>query len=150
MNRLRMEHPASLSFAEREFERVQADTRRAIEAIKNGFAGPDLKADWDALQERKTALQAIVLTPAEGALERPTWFAVADDRRGPAEAGQYARPAPESGLLGGLHVADVPVIALAGLVVVPEHTFARDDERQAVLVLVRRALYRARNTPDSD
>jgi site-specific DNA recombinase len=58
MNRLRMEHRASLSAAEREFERVQGDIRRVIEAIKNGFAGPDLKAEWDALQERKTALQA--------------------------------------------------------------------------------------------
>jgi len=57
MNRLRMEHRASLSAAERELERVQGDIRRVIEAIKNGFAGPDLKAEWDALQERKTALQ---------------------------------------------------------------------------------------------
>ena len=37
---------------------MQADIRRIIEAIKNGFAGPDLKAEWDALQERKTALEA--------------------------------------------------------------------------------------------
>ena len=58
MNRLRMEHRASLSAAEREFERVQGDIRRVIEAIKNGFAGPDLKAEWDALQARKTALEA--------------------------------------------------------------------------------------------
>jgi site-specific DNA recombinase len=29
-----------------------------IEAIKNGFAGPDLKAEWDALQARKMALEA--------------------------------------------------------------------------------------------
>jgi site-specific DNA recombinase len=58
MNRLRMKHRASLSLAERELERVQNAIRRVIEAIKNGFAGPDLKAEWDALQERKTALQA--------------------------------------------------------------------------------------------
>jgi hypothetical protein len=58
MNRLRMEHRASLSAAERELERVQGDIHRVIEAIKNGFAGPDLKAEWDALQERKTALEA--------------------------------------------------------------------------------------------
>jgi site-specific DNA recombinase len=58
MNRLRMEHRATLSAAERELERVQNDIRRVIEAIKNGFAGPDFKAEWDALQERKTALQA--------------------------------------------------------------------------------------------
>ena len=58
MNRLRMEHRASLSAAERELERVQNDIRRVIEAIKNGFAGPDLKAEWDALQQRMTVLQA--------------------------------------------------------------------------------------------
>jgi hypothetical protein len=57
MNRLRMEHRASLSPAERELERVQGDTRRVIEAIKNGFAGPDLKAEWDAWPERKMALK---------------------------------------------------------------------------------------------
>ena len=65
MNRLRMEHRASLSAAERELERVQNDIRRVIEAIKNGFAGPDLKAEWDALQERKTALQAKLESAAE-------------------------------------------------------------------------------------
>jgi hypothetical protein len=43
---------------ERELERVQGDIRRVIESIKNGFAGPDLKVEWDALQERKAALQA--------------------------------------------------------------------------------------------
>ena len=43
MNRLRMEHRASLSSAERELERGQGDIRRVIEAIKNGFAGSDLK-----------------------------------------------------------------------------------------------------------
>jgi hypothetical protein len=58
MNRLRMDHRASLSAAERELERVQNDIRRVIEAIKNGFAGPDLRAEWDALQERKAALQS--------------------------------------------------------------------------------------------
>ena len=67
MNRLRMEHRASLSAAEREIERVQGDIRRVIEAIKNGFAGPDMKVEWDTLQNRKAALQAKV----GGADERP-------------------------------------------------------------------------------
>ena len=49
-NRLRMEHRASLPAAERELERVQADIRRVIEAIKNCFAGLDLKAESEALQ----------------------------------------------------------------------------------------------------
>ena len=58
MNRRRMEHRASLSTAEHELERVQNDIRRIIEAIKNGCAGPDLRAEWEGLQERKGALQA--------------------------------------------------------------------------------------------
>jgi hypothetical protein len=49
--------PREPSAAERELERVQGNISRVLEAIKNGFAGPDLKAEWDALQERKTALQ---------------------------------------------------------------------------------------------
>jgi hypothetical protein len=57
MNRLRMEHRASLSSAEHELERVQKDIRRLIEEIKNGLTGPELKSEWNALQERKTALQ---------------------------------------------------------------------------------------------
>ena len=58
MNRLRMEQRAGLSGAKRDLERVKRDIKKVIEAIKNGFAGPDLKAEWEALQERKTALQA--------------------------------------------------------------------------------------------
>jgi site-specific DNA recombinase len=58
MNRLRMEERAGLSGAKRDLERVKRDIKKVIDAIKNGFAGADLKAEWDALQERKTALQA--------------------------------------------------------------------------------------------
>jgi site-specific DNA recombinase len=58
MNRLRMEQRAGLSGAKRDLERVKRDIKKVIEAIKNGFAGPDLKVEWEALQERKTALQA--------------------------------------------------------------------------------------------
>jgi site-specific DNA recombinase len=57
MNRLRMEERAGLSGAKRDLERVKRDIKKVIEAIKNGFAGADLKAEWDALQERKTALR---------------------------------------------------------------------------------------------
>jgi hypothetical protein len=54
-----MEQRAGLSGAKRDLERVKRDIERVSEAIKNGFAGPDLKAaEWEALQERKTALQA--------------------------------------------------------------------------------------------
>ena len=41
MNRLRMERRASLSSAERELERVRAGIRKIIDAIKDGFAGPE-------------------------------------------------------------------------------------------------------------
>jgi DNA invertase Pin-like site-specific DNA recombinase len=58
MNRLRMEERAGLSGAKRDLERVKRDIKKVIEAIKNGFAGADLKAEWDAMQERKIALQA--------------------------------------------------------------------------------------------
>jgi site-specific DNA recombinase len=58
MNRLRMEHRASLSAAERELERVRADIRKVIDAIKNGFAGPELKTEMDELQARKESLLA--------------------------------------------------------------------------------------------
>ena len=37
---------------------MQKEIRRLIEEIKNGLSGPDLKAEWNALQERKTVLQA--------------------------------------------------------------------------------------------
>src|SRR3954464_14214676 len=57
MNRLRMEQRAGLSGAKRDLERVKRDIKKVIEAIKNGFAGPDLKAEWNAVQERKTTLQ---------------------------------------------------------------------------------------------
>jgi site-specific DNA recombinase len=58
MNRLRMEQRASLSGAKRELDRVKRDIQKVIQAIKDGYAGPDLKAEWNGLQERKTSLQA--------------------------------------------------------------------------------------------
>ncbi len=58
MNRLRMEHRASLSSAERELERVRAGIRKIIDAIKDGFAGPELRAEMNELQVRKESLVA--------------------------------------------------------------------------------------------
>jgi hypothetical protein len=58
MNRLRMEQRAGLNGAKRELERVKRGIQKVIEAIKEGYAGPDLKAEMDGLQERKTALLA--------------------------------------------------------------------------------------------
>lgn len=65
MNRLRMEQRASLNGAKRELDRVQRDIQKVIEAIRDGFAGADLKAEWNALQERKTALKARLETSDE-------------------------------------------------------------------------------------
>ena len=58
MNRLRMEQRAALSGAKRELDRVKRDLEKVIEAIVQGYAGPELKAHMDALQERKDALVA--------------------------------------------------------------------------------------------
>ena len=62
MNRLRMEYRANLSSAERELERVRAGIRKVIDAIKDGFAGPELKAEMDELQARKESLLAQLAT----------------------------------------------------------------------------------------
>ena len=53
MNRLRMEYRANLSSAERQLERVRAGIRNVIDAIKDGFGGPELRAEMDELQARK-------------------------------------------------------------------------------------------------
>jgi hypothetical protein len=55
MNRLRMEQRAGLTGAKRELERVKRDIQRVIEAIKAGFALPELKVEMEALQVRKEA-----------------------------------------------------------------------------------------------
>ena len=58
MNRLRMEQRAGLSGAQRDLERVRRDIQKVIEAIKAGYAGPELKSEMDALQVRKETLLA--------------------------------------------------------------------------------------------
>jgi site-specific DNA recombinase len=58
MNRLRMERRAGQSSAKRELESVRRNIQKVIEAIKAGYAGPELKAEMDALQERKEVLLA--------------------------------------------------------------------------------------------
>jgi site-specific DNA recombinase len=57
-NRLRMEQRADLSSAKRDLERVKRDIKKVIDAIKAGYAGPELKAEMDELQVRKDALLA--------------------------------------------------------------------------------------------
>ena len=56
MNRLRREHRASLSSAERELDRVRVDIRKIIEAIKQGVSGAELKDEMAALQVRQEDL----------------------------------------------------------------------------------------------
>jgi site-specific DNA recombinase len=58
MNRLRMEHRAGLSGAKRELERVKREIEKVIDAIVQGYAGPELKGRMNGLQERKEALLA--------------------------------------------------------------------------------------------
>ena len=65
MNRLRMEQRAGLSSAKRDLERVKRDIKKVIDAIKAGYAGPELKAEMDDLQARKNALLAPLATADE-------------------------------------------------------------------------------------
>jgi site-specific DNA recombinase len=53
---------ANLSCAERELERVRAGIRKVIDAIKDGFAGTELRAEMDELQARKESLLAQLAT----------------------------------------------------------------------------------------
>jgi site-specific DNA recombinase len=68
-----MEQRAGLSGSKRELERVKRDIQKVIEAIKAGFALPELKVEMDALQARKEALLARLSTAEEPApLLHPT------------------------------------------------------------------------------
>ena len=58
MNRLRMQRRSGQSSTKRELESVRRNVQKVIEAIKAGYAGPELKAEMDALQERKEVLLA--------------------------------------------------------------------------------------------
>ena len=51
-----MELRARVSSAKRELARVRVGIQKAIEAIKEGFVGPELKGEMDALQARKAEL----------------------------------------------------------------------------------------------
>ncbi len=67
LNRLRMEQRARLSTARRDLERVKREMQQVVEAIKAGFAPSELKAEMEALQQRKATLLATV----EAGDERP-------------------------------------------------------------------------------
>jgi site-specific DNA recombinase len=56
-NRERMEQRARLAGTKSELAHVAQAIRAVIDAIKAGFHGPELKAEMEGLQARKTALQ---------------------------------------------------------------------------------------------
>ena len=57
-NRIRIEQRASLSSIKRELAHVKHDIEKVIDAIVQGYAGPELKERMAALQVRKGALTA--------------------------------------------------------------------------------------------
>lgn len=58
MNRLRMEHRASLSAAEREIERIEARRKKLIEMVMNGVAPSEVRDEINANAARREALKA--------------------------------------------------------------------------------------------
>jgi hypothetical protein len=60
-----MEQRAGLSSAKRDLERAKRDIKKVIDAIKAGYAGPELKAEMDDLQARKKALLSQLVTADE-------------------------------------------------------------------------------------
>ena len=57
LNRLRMEHRASLSHGRHELASVEREIRKLIQAIKDGVPALSIKDELLALKERKTELQ---------------------------------------------------------------------------------------------
>lgn len=58
MNRLRMEHRASLSAAEREIERIEARRRKLVESIMEGVPASEVKDELNANAARREELKA--------------------------------------------------------------------------------------------
>ena len=58
MNRLRMEHRASLSAAEREMERIEVRRKKLIEMVMNGIAPSEVRDEMNANAARREALKA--------------------------------------------------------------------------------------------
>ena len=58
MNRLRMQHRASLSAAEREIERIEARRKKLIEMVMEGVAPSVVKDELNANTTRREQLQA--------------------------------------------------------------------------------------------
>ena len=58
MNRLRMEHRASLSAAEREIERIEVRRKKLIEMVMNGVAPSEVKDELNSNAARREELKA--------------------------------------------------------------------------------------------
>jgi hypothetical protein len=58
MNRLRMEHRASFSAAEREIERIEVRRKKLIEMVMNGVAPSEVRDEMNANAARREALKA--------------------------------------------------------------------------------------------
>ncbi len=58
MNRLRMEHRASLSAAEREIERIEIRRKKLVESIMEGVPASEVKDELNANAARREHLQA--------------------------------------------------------------------------------------------
>ena len=48
MNRLRMEHPAGLSAAEREIERIEGRRKKLVESIMDGVPASEVRGEFNA------------------------------------------------------------------------------------------------------
>jgi len=71
LNRLRMEHRASLSSARRELAAVDGDIRKLVQAIKDGVSALSIKGELLSLEARKAELQSRVEAPEMPELLHP-------------------------------------------------------------------------------
>jgi site-specific DNA recombinase len=58
MNRLRMEHRASLSAAEREIERIEVRRKKLIETVMDGVSPSEVKDELNTNAARREQLKA--------------------------------------------------------------------------------------------
>jgi hypothetical protein len=65
MNRLRMQHRATFSAAEREIERIEVRRKKLIEMVMNGVAPSVVKDELNANAARREQLEAKLATTDE-------------------------------------------------------------------------------------
>ena len=71
LNRLRMEHRASLSHGRRELAAVEREIRKLIQAIKDGVSALSIKDELLSLEARKVELQSRLEAPEMPELLHP-------------------------------------------------------------------------------